>query len=352
MKINPFQRAAPGQPGRPVAEEGGKPASGIRSLSLTPGQLLKARVVRVEGNGKVLLAIDEELVTARTPLELTEGSEHWLEVRQGGAEPWLVMAGRKGAAGDLLRLLAAEEAGRGKGLELFLTGSAGAQQESPAAASIRQDVAALLADSAVTDAPDPARIIFSLFLLQDVPGQKEGSGFLRRRLEDLLRVLPEGTAGRKEGEKLGRVLAAAAKMNSQPSTGGDRFLLFPCLLAGGAGWGEWLFTSEDSGGEAAGAEEAGYTLSFFLHLSRLGELHLQLAVRGEAVRGTFATANAKARRHLEGHLPELAGLFKRLGFEKVNLSCRPARGHLLHELRESLHRRAGSAPLALVDLQA
>jgi hypothetical protein len=345
VKVTPYHRPEQNRPGKPPVENGGKPA---RAVTLTQGQLLKGRVVRVEENGRVLLAVDDELFTARTPLKLTEGSEHWLEVRRGGAEPWLALAGQKGAAGELLRLLAAEEAGRGKALELLLGGGADRHQLPPAAASLLQGLAGLLRGSAAGDEADSARLIFGLLSLQDPSGKKEES-VVRRRLADLLAVLPEEAAGRKEGEKLARIFAAMEEMNLQPAAG-ERFFLFPCLLAGGAGWGEWLLTPDGSGEAAAGDE--GYELSFFLRLSRLGELHLRLTVRGEAIRGIFAAASAEARQHLESSLPELTGLLEGLGFEKISLTCRPAERHLLAELQEALGRCAGLAPLALVDLRA
>jgi hypothetical protein len=345
VKINPSH---PSEQARPSpSEERGRAAPDRQAVSLTPGQLFKGRVLRVEPNGRVVLAVNEELVTARTPLKLAEGSEHWLEVRRGGAEPWLALAGRKGAAGELLRLLAAEESGRGKALELLLAG--GDREQLPAAASsLLQGVAGLLAESAAGGEADPARIILAFLLLRSPSDKKEEGGFLRRRLADLLTVLPKEAAARKGGEKLDRILAAMEEMNGQPAAAADRFFLCPCLLAGGAGWGEWLFTPDDPG-ETAG--EAGYQLSFFLRLSRLGELHLQLTVRGEAVLGTIAAASVEARQHLEASLEELTGLLQRLGFERVHLACRLAERHLLQELQETLRRRIGLAPLALVDLR-
>ncbi|MEJ2032189.1 MAG: hypothetical protein P8Y63_03935, partial [Deltaproteobacteria bacterium] len=188
MKVNPYHRTEQNLPNSTSVEEEGKP-SAVRN-SLTPGQLVKGRVVRVEGNGRVLLAIDEELMAARTPLKLNEGSEYSLEVRRGGAEPWLVLAGREEAAEELLRLLALEENGRGAALEMLLA-VGNESQLSPAAASMLQDLAGLLEASAVGNTADPARIIFGLLLLQAPLGKKVEEGCLRRRLADLLSVLPE-----------------------------------------------------------------------------------------------------------------------------------------------------------------
>ncbi|MDA8163628.1 MAG: hypothetical protein M0017_01155 [Desulfobacteraceae bacterium] len=347
MKITPFSRLDPAGSPLPINEKAG-PAGGRDAVSLNPGQLLKCRVLRVEENGRVLLSIDDELVTARTPLKLEAGSEHWLEVRRGGTEPWLALAGQKGAAAELLRLLAGEEGGRGKVLELLLAGSGSQDQLSPPAFSPLQQVAGLLAESAAGGEPDPARIILALMLLQPA-GTKEEGGLLRRRLSELQAVLPEGAPARKGAEKLARLFGAVEELNGQPPAAGERFFVFPCLLAGTSGWGEWLLNPDESQGASG---EAGYGLAFFLHLSRLGELHLQLTVHGGAVRGAFATASGAARQHLEICLPELTAALHGLGFGEVHLACRQAERHLLLELQEAIRRQARMAPLALVDLRA
>jgi hypothetical protein len=92
----------------------------VKTASLTPGQLVAGRVLQVEEEGRVLLAIGKECIAARTAVPLKAGSECWFEVRRGGAEPWLPLTAGKGAALELMRLLAAEDTFRGEALQMLL----------------------------------------------------------------------------------------------------------------------------------------------------------------------------------------------------------------------------------------
>ncbi|HSR35618.1 MAG TPA: hypothetical protein VLL73_00435, partial [Desulfurivibrionaceae bacterium] len=64
------------------------------------------RIAGLTPEGKVLLAIGETTVEASSSVALKVGAEFWFEVRQGGSEPWLALAEKKGAAQEVVRLLA------------------------------------------------------------------------------------------------------------------------------------------------------------------------------------------------------------------------------------------------------
>ena len=76
----------------------GKPAQKQEGdeLLLAPGQLVKGRVVGLAGDGKFLLDVGGQMVTARSLVPLTPGSELWLETGKGGSVPLLTLAAKKG----------------------------------------------------------------------------------------------------------------------------------------------------------------------------------------------------------------------------------------------------------------
>ncbi|HSR36496.1 MAG TPA: flagellar hook-length control protein FliK, partial [Desulfurivibrionaceae bacterium] len=102
-----------------------------------------------------------------------------------------------------------------------------------------------------------------------------------------------------------------------------------------------------------GAAGAGsYTLSFFLEMSRLGELQLQVTVQGEEVRGIFHLENDAAVAHLRRELPELKERLAALGYRVGEFSCQPTRTRLLQGLKNALEEAAGLAPTRLLDVKA
>jgi hypothetical protein len=350
MKIDPYIQVGKGPPAEHTPGAGdGKVVPAGRGSSLLPGQLLAGRVLRVEDGGRVLLAINQERISARTPLALRVGSEHWFEVRRGGEEPWLVLAPGKGKVLELLQLLVGEEGVRARAWQMLLDRPAGRQSFWPAAAiSLWQSLAGQLAGGASGGQADPASLIFSLLLLQAPDGQ-EGKGSFRSRLAGLLNILPREAAGRKEMESLARMLSLSDEASRQTNPG-ERLFLFPCLLTGEAGWGEWLFSLEP--GEEAVGSGPFCRLSFFLRLSRLGELYLEVDRQENLIRGRIHAADDRVRKHIEGYLPELCASLENLGFRPVQFSCHPAEHHLLQELQEVVRQHAGLKPQTLVDLRA
>jgi|GEM_PF-2713146 len=81
------------------------PASkGPDNLPFAPGQLIKGTVAGFTVDGKVLLDVGGQTVTARTLVPLTLGSELWLETGKGDSFPLLTLAAKKGAVQDFLKL--------------------------------------------------------------------------------------------------------------------------------------------------------------------------------------------------------------------------------------------------------
>ncbi len=160
-----------------------------------------------------------------------------------------------------------------------------------------------------------------------------------------------GEAAVADLDKLTRLMDGVQQLNSQPpAVNQPVFLLLPCIFAGGAGWGQWLFSAGEEQGREGGERMS--TVDFFLQMSRLGDLHLHLAMRREGLAGEFAVANEEVRAHLLGRLPELAALLEEFGFQPVSFTCRTTKVPLLQTVKQTLERTAGLRPFALVDVSA
>jgi len=482
---------------RPPGEAVGRTDAAAEKLELVAGQIVKGRVVGSKGEGKVLLAIGDRTVSARSLVPLAKGSEVLLEVKEAGAMPWLTLAGKKGLAQEVMRLLLGEAPGlarvagflSGAGVDAapvatatgaktavsppgqqasqvlasasapsvpagpealsvvgpsgasgvvspssvspgslsssfppasaVVTGSPepspGAVAETPsgsgavpAAAGVAVSPASVAAkpspvSPAVPSAapmaggavlPPPLALpslsteLFSLLesLRQEVGGVAMDGQAEVGRLVRMLRLfqgaaparngeVPVAIAGRlaevaeRLGEAAGRVVGGGERsaggdldkmarlldglqqLNSHPSSPNQPvFLLLPCFLAGGAGWGQWLFSMAGEGGAAG--EDRGCAIDFFLQMSRLGDLHLRLFVKGNALSGEFSVADEQVRSHLAAQLAQLAAVFEGYGYQPVSFSCRLAVEPLPQTVKRTVEQKAQLRSFALVDISA
>jgi hypothetical protein len=139
-------------------------------------------------------------------------------------------------------------------------------------------------------------------------------------------------------------------LNNQPARQDQQnFLIFPCFFSGASGWGEWLL-SFDKEQEDGGDSGSRYGLSFFLELSNLGELHLRIHIRHNALQGVFSVPDEDAVRHVSENLQELSKILKNIGFHPVNLSCQVAHAAHIQSLKAQLAELADRGSLALVDV--
>lgn len=202
--------------------------------------------------------------------------------------------------------------------------------------------------------PAPEKLVLLLSSLQGEQSPMAPGAPLLDQLTTLLRALPaEGIAASTAAATIARshaLLAAMAHCNQQvPAQHQPLFWFFPCFFAMGEGAGSWLLqTAAEEGPEGKG----GYTLSFFLEMSRLGEVQLQVAVKGEEVRGAFALADEAAVAHLRQALPELKERLAALGYRVGPFSCSVARERLLPGLKRALEEAAALAPTRLLDVKA
>lgn len=217
-----------------------------------------------------------------------------------------------------------------------------------------KDLVPTVAALAQGAAPAPEKLVLLLTSLQGGQSPVTPGAPLLDQLTTLLGALPadEATTSTTAATiaRSHALLAAMAHCNQQvPAQHQPLFWLFPCFFALGGGAGSWLLqTAAEEGPEGGG----GYTLSFFLDMSRLGEVQLQVTVKGEEVQGAFALANEAAVAHLRQELPELKERLAALGYQVGTFSCTVARERLLSGLKRALEEAADLAPTRLLDVKA
>lgn len=323
-------------PGRATAEEA--------AALLDPGRLLKGRVVAVEGNGWLTVATELGSFKASSFAALEVGREFWFQVVSAGANPVLAEAGKANAVVNLLRLLLPAMVAVDPAVASTADGSG------PDATANRWQQ--LLADLALDGTPDPIRLIKALALV----GQRRGQGS-EGGLDPGRDSGPAAAANREPeppaSQRLGRLVEAHAEVNQQPAVGPGRdYLLFPVFFAGQAGRGEWLFSFDQGGGSDEASAASTVSLSFYLVMTRLGDLHLQLEASPQAIHGVFTLATAEAADHVRRHLPTLRQALQPMA-ATVALTCRSSRFDCLKAMKEELTARAGlKERFALLDVTA
>lgn len=319
----------------------GATAEVASGLLLDPGRLLKGRVLTVEGTGLLTVATDLGTFTASSATPLAIGREFWFQVAPAGTTPLLAEAGKGNAVMNLLRVLLP---GMVAGLEVLGgSGSGEGQGATPETAQLLR----FLEENAVGATPDPVK------LLKTISGLSLGRPSPEPPL-DLLSPPPLPTGSDVElpvVQKLTRLLEAHAVVNQQPAAGGGDYFIYPVFFAEQAGRGEWLFSFDQGREEEDAAGGTTATLSFYLAMSRLGDIHLSLTVRPQGVTGAFTMASPEAADHLRLHLPQLQEALEPL-VGPVAITCRSARIDCLKALKEELTAMAGLERLSLVDVKA
>ncbi|ADH86640.1 flagellar hook-length control protein FliK [Desulfurivibrio alkaliphilus] len=365
MKISELTLPTRPVQGRGDAPPGERPAGPASSWE--PGRLLQGRVVSAGADGRVVLELAGERVNARSSVPLTPGREFWFEVRQGGSEPRLALADQKGA---MYRFLQQATGGLG---ELSRLGQLAPLVRAASGGGLPAEPADLLARLALGPQPAPEKIIqLASWLRPGGFGERGGAAWsaaaaaagsgasrppagLAEQLQAALTILrqqPPAGVDRELLAALGRVggmLEAMVGINEQqPATQQMPLWLLPCFFAFDAGAGSWLLSREESKEE--GGEEV-MTLAFFLEMSRLGELQLQVRVQGERLVGDFFLASAEAADFLRSRLGELRRRLAELGYE-ADFRCLVSAGALLPALKEALEKTTGGGERRLIDVKA
>jgi len=333
------------------------PASTPGKFNLEEGQLLKGRVVGFTPEGKVLLEIGGRTISARSEIALRPGSELWLEVRQGGDSPWLSLADRKGVAQKFLQELLPSAAQLAKALSVLL-GIAGKSGESGPGGGIENILQQFASLSQGAEAR-PEEVVRLLAWMNAGP-EGEAPGLFDARLSDQLRaavdllsrnqeLLPKSEVGGLQ--RLASMLDMHQQLNSLPSSPAQPlYLIFPVFFALGSGWGEWMFIREEDRGK--GAAGGRVTLSFFLEMSRLGELQFELRIEGKSLHGDLVVADQEVLDFLGGQISELKELLGKLGYGPVYFRLRIGQTGMLQELKAVLENVARLRPVSIVDVTA
>lgn len=329
----------------------GQTSTGLEKLDLSPGSLLKARVIDCSADGRVLLEIEGKTVTASSRTALSKGNI-LLEVTQGGDNPVLSPAGKKAAVQNFLQSFLGAGTGPHNAVKLLnkMTGlhsfQAGGKTDLSLTNLLRTinaitidgsgDIGKILQTEAALSSQSATFLpkLLQKFLAER-SGRREASSLTANEYGDL--------------KKMAHILEMLREVNNQPLSGKQPdFSFFPCFFAGDSGWGQWLFRKNEEKGQQ---KEQDYSLSFFLEMSRIGNLHCQVRVQGQAVQGHFFVDSEKISAHIRQSFLELTDILNNLGYSPVSFSCKFKKTSMMRELKESLQSLAGME-MSIVDLRA
>lgn len=311
------------------------------SALLDPGRLLKGRVLSVDGGGLVTVSTEQGSFAATTATPLAVGQELWLQVVRGGTTPLLAEAGKANAVMNLLRILLPGMTAEFGNRDLAPTGSE--SKPSPEASRL----SAFWAANGLDASPDPLKLLKAVahFSADRGMGQPNAHGL------DLTPAAGDFDSPPAAVQKLAQLLDAHALVNQQPPLSGRQdYCIYPLFFADGASRGEWLYSFEQGGNEG-GQEENFATLSFYLAMTRLGDIHLNLNMRPHGLSGVFTMTTAEAADHLRHQLPQLVTALEPLA-GRVVITCRTAPFDSLRALKDDLTAKAGVERYALVDIKA
>lgn len=298
---------------------------------LDPGQLLKGRVIEIDTTGMLTVETEFGSFKAASASELPVGREFLFQVVQGGNAPLLAEAGKANAVLNLLRVvLPGMSVLSGVGLDLT-------QEES---------VRAFWEGHAMDGTPDPVKLV------------KTMAQFSQSQPFDKNSMLPliegKGSTETIASQKMSQLIEAHSMINQ---AGGGHidcdYAIFPIFFAEQAGKGEWLYSFDRREGGATGVEGGTSNLSFYLAMSRLGDVHIDLTTRPQLMSGVITLAGEEAAEHVRQHLQPLVQALEKVTESTVILTCRSGPVDCLKDLKDDLISRLGTnGHYALVDLKA
>ena len=84
----------------------------------------------------------------------------------------------------------------------------------------------------------------------------------------------------------------------------------------------------------------------------MGEVQIQLRVKGQALQGECIVNTEAVREHLASQLTELEALLGKLGYGPVHFSCRVAKASMLESLKTGIEASAQLDSVRIVDVKA
>jgi len=306
-----------------------------------PGTLLKGRVVGVDSEGLFTITSGQGTFTASSAKTLAIGQEFWFQLVSGADKSVLVEAGKTQSVLNLLRVLLPEMlASRAEALPALLGGEA-RPELTPSEGRLLQWLTANVVDGK----PDPAKLI--KFLASLSSGTPLVGGEEAMPSDQSAPFVGESTSPALQ--KVLRSLELHAAVNQQPSpVAGGEYFLFPVFFAEQAGRGEWLFSYENHGDQEGGAETS---LSFYLTMTQLGDIHLAINSRAKTLSGLFTLTDQEATDHVRQQLPSLIEVLRPYA-DTVTIRCRTGQFSCLQTIKEELMAKAGLAYFGLVDCKA
>ncbi len=339
----------------PITKNGSQAQVSQKGSGFALGDILKARVLRVQADGTTILETNGRTLTAKSLVSLVPGEEIWLEVKEKGETPLLALAGKKGAAQDFVKAFFLTLTSREVPLPRLLSEFSFLPQASAVEENgILGKLFLHLLSGVVTEKSDPELVKLMAFIFGAVRQAQDKS---ESNISTLLKEVIENISHTKNQEykPLQTALEDAVKtveMHQQlntraPSPNESMFYLFPCFFAGDESWGEWVFSMDD------GADmEKGFSLDFFLDMSRLGPVSFHLQSHGSGLRGEFRISRGGARTHIENQLPELKNILGNLGYHPVSLVCKDSEHTTPQEIKNKVVSLAGLQKFALIDIKA
>ncbi len=320
------------------------PAStALRNLQglLRPGLACNGTVIEVLPGEGVLLRLAGETVMARTEVALTQGTAAEFLVKE--THPQIILKlidhppveeRQRGIFRQLLSL-------RGQTasvLEALTTEIEAATGRLPEAANNLDRLAGLWHRILLSDQPDPQALKLTglgwegrlkAALAKGEPAdlarlvETDLKGLAMQTLSALSEKTPESALGRALTSLL-HLIEGYQAANTLLSSYGEDGVFFPVWFSGGAGWGECeiLLGKEgrDEDGSAQGGEER-FRALFFLDMSRLGPIRINLQVSGRKVNCLFVVSDKERQEYLTASLPELKGRLADSGFSVLSVEC-------------------------------
>lgn len=343
----------------------GKGLSAVGELGLTVGQLFKARIAATSPDGKVLLDIGGRLVAAQSETIFEQGREFWLEVRQTGVTPWFALAGRKGAAQELIKQLLTDPRALSS---MFEEISKLAVDGTPALAggnlAAIERFFTLFAKNSLAEAASPEKLIRTMLWLKGPveAGQGGGGNSLVEDLKSLLAILSQKdeearlfspSFSKNSFEHLARLADSMQTLNLELAAAGQSFAnIFPCFFAQGAGWGEWLISVDQDKGSEKRNQAKRIRIDFFLHMSRLGDIHVRAVLVETELLIEFLLADEHVYEYLRSLLPELTACLSGVDVT-AGVSCNLMAANFPHGMRKTILERLGlQSPFSIINITA
>lgn len=333
---------------------------------LSAGQLLKSLVLGFTDDKRVLLEINNRTIAAESRVPLKAGMELWLEVKGAGQSIFLSQAMKKGAVHEFIRHALADTPAIKKTITSLVGFAKVSAANIPPKALVKfAPLFRFFTSLAMSSKQDAANLLEALIVLgkttQDFSPTAIQQQKLARLFVDFLAMLQKQgenlpasmkDISRSGMERLLALIESMNQINSQPTAPGDApFFLFPCFFAADAGWGEWMFNLEEDP-EKGGKEGASYqSLRFFLEMSRLGNVHLTVDIKGASIQGVFFLDDEQVVAFVNSRLPDFEPILHGLGYESVQFKCQVAARSLMQELKETLQQQAKMTSVALLDVK-